>query len=121
MSLFSEDCSVSSITKKLLGEDKPNYWPNTTCPHFVGDVGSEGREEVESRSVEDEESWGRDQEYQPEPEEQVELLVDDVVREHTDPLLDLFSTSSAEHFKGAHSQDGQSCRQGIVSLQRILS
>ena len=86
MSLFSEDCSVSSITKKLLGEDKPNYWPNTTCPHFVGDVGSEGREEVESRSVEDEESWGRDQEYQPEPEEQVELLVDYVVRQHTDGL-----------------------------------
>ena len=57
-----------------------------TCPQFDGDEGSEGREEVESQSVEEENNCRREQEYQPEPEEQVELLVDDVVRENTDCL-----------------------------------
>ena len=92
-----------------------------TCPQFDGDEGSEGREEVESQSVEEENNCRRKQEYQPEPEEQVELLVDDVVWKHTDPVRGFFSTPNAKLCKVAHGQDRQSYRQWIVSLQGILS
>ena len=67
--------------------DNVNVAKEQKCPEFVGDEGPEGREEEESQSVEEKEGCGRDQEYQPEPEEQVELLVDDVVGKHTDRLI----------------------------------
>ena len=57
-----------------------------TCPDCVSDVGPEGREEVEGEPVEDEKGGGGHQEYQPEPEEQIELLVDNIVGKHTDGL-----------------------------------
>ena len=63
-----------------------SYWYDLTCPEFVGDEGPQWREDVESQSVEEEEDSSRDQECQPEPEKQVELLVDDVVGKHTDRL-----------------------------------
>ena len=59
---------------------------NITFPYYVGDVGPEGGNQIESESVEEEEGGCGDQEDQPEPEEQVELLVDDVVGQHTDGL-----------------------------------
>ena len=92
-----------------------------TCPHFIGDEGPEGREEEESESVEEEEDCGRDQEGQPEPEEEVELLVDDVVGKHTDGVMVLSPTSNADLLKVAHREDGQGSRQGIFSSQRVLS
>ena len=83
--LSSFNCSVS-LTTKTLGLSIKKCISIITCPDCVSDVGPKGREEVEGEPVEDEKGGGGHQEYQPEPEEQIELLVDNIVGKHTDGL-----------------------------------
>ena len=83
--LSSFNCSVS-LTTKTLGLSIKNAFKFFTCPDCVSDVSPEGREEVKGEPVEDEKGGGGHQEYQPEPEEQIELLVDNIVWQHTDGL-----------------------------------
>ena len=57
-----------------------------TCPEGHGDEGSEAGHGVEDDPVHQEADRQGEQEQVPEPEEQEELLVDDVVGKNTDGL-----------------------------------
>ena len=57
-----------------------------TCPECHGDQGPEAGHSVEGDPVDQETHGQRDQGQEPEPEEQEELLVDNIVGEYTNSL-----------------------------------
>ena len=90
-----------SVTER---KDLTNYFSLyfiSSCPECHCDVGPESRKKEEGQAIDLVQKSDKGDEEKPEPEEEVKLLVDDIVRENTDSCSGRGMASSAVLGEGA--------------------
>ena len=90
-----------SVTEIIILKYYLGYYVISTCPESHCDVGPESREKEEGQAIDLVENRDKCDEEKPEPEEEVKLLVDDIVRENTDCCSGRRMTSSPILGEGA--------------------
>ena len=90
-----------SVTERKVLKHYLSYYFISTCPECHCDVGPESRKKEEGQAIDLVENSDKGDEEKPEPEEEVKLLVDDIVRENTDSCSRRGMASSAILGEGA--------------------
>ena len=90
-----------SVTERIMLKHYLSYYFLDTCPECHCDVGPESRKKEEGQAIDLVENRDNCDEEKPEPEEEVKLLVDDIIRENTDCCSGRRMASSAILGEGA--------------------
>ena len=82
--------------------------------HCVEEIESELRNQYCHRSVEEEEERDAAEDDEPEPEDEINFLIDDVLSQHTHPVLDLVAATSPDIREVAGYFRGEGVAHGVA-------